>query len=868
MSAHSALFSRFLSRNPFDAYRYLSGRAVSWLLLVVLLCLSGSPVVKAQELYGPLEMAQWIALEPQTDVTVPLIHAPFVKKALADRTVGEYQMPVFVRRFTARKNVRRATLWVCGLGHFEATIDGNKVGDHFFDPGWTCYDREAEYVTFDVTSMLQEQATDVLGEFAQRFKRGEHELRVELGGGFYNIPRGRYNKVAGSYGVPRLRLRLHIEYQTGRDEDIVTDERWLAGPSQITYSSIYGGEDVDLRRTLTLGPVLTLGCEGPRLREQRGTEVVRLATLRPQTRWQLDNGDWVFDFGQNMSGIPAAQLRGQAGQEVHFIPAELKGDDGSAYHKPVGNWQYHVTLGADEAVRVAPRFSYTGFRYLQVHGAVPDDAPNPAGLPVLTDLQAWHTASVTARQERGTFACDVPFFNDVHRIIDWAIRSNLQSVITDCPHREKLGWLEQDHLMMPSMYYRYDLAPLYRKLMCDMEASQFSRGQDLGLGAESTAVPGCDYEGMIPTIAPYYTNFGWNFDDTPEWGSAFIIAPWYHYLWTGSDELFRQHFPAMMRYIDYLTRRAEANGYILSYGLGDWYDLGPDKPGYAQLTSEGVTATATYYYDVTLMARMARHLAEHDPAAAGLTSERLAGVALQYETLAETIRTAYNERFLHHDDAVAGMPMAHYDRNSQCANAVSLYMGLVPDSLRASVLWNLAHDVEQRLYAVDHPEAALFDWGSNGPTVITAGDVGYRYMLMMLAQGGRHDLIADMNMRADVPGYAMQLAKGATTLTESWQALRSVSNNHLMLGHILEWMYGYLGGLRQEEGSVGWQAVVIEPHPVGGVKDCQVSYQSPRGPIKVHWRIEGDRCYIDYTAPKSVAVRVVNPATTGELLRN
>lgn len=801
----------------------------------------------AQDSYNPLKFAEWIAMEPVGDVTVPLVHAPFVKAELADKHVGEYAMPVFVHQFEARKNVKRATLYVCGLGHFVAYLDGRKVGDHFLDPGWTRYDKEALYVTFDVTAMLQESADNVISEFAHRIKRGEHQLRVELGGGFYNIPRGRYNKVAGSFGQPKLRLRLQIEYTTGRYDNIYTSSAWQVGESQVTYSSIYGGEDVDLRRQPTWRPAISLGYDGPTLREQQGTEVVKLASIQPQQRWQLDNGDWVFDFGQNMSGIPSARLQGKAGQEVVFKPAELKAEDGSAYNKSVGNWQYHVTLAGTDPVQTEPKFSYTGFRYIQVHGAVPQGEANAAGLPVIDELLACHTGSVTIRSEVGTFECNVPFFNDVHRIIDWAIRSNLQSVITDCPHREKLGWLEQDYLMMPSMYSRYNLTPLYRKMMNDIEASQFSEGMDLGLGAPSTDVPEDGYyEGMVPTIAPYYTNFGWNFDDTPEWGSAFIISPWYHYEWTGQDELFRKHFAAMRRYIGYLTHRAQSQGYIISYGLGDWYDLGPEKPGYSQLTSQGVTATATYYYDVVLMARMARVLADNKPEEVGMTRDQLLSVAQEYDALAEMIGAAYNERFLH-AETTDGQTQAYYDQNSQCANAISLCMGLVPEELRPQVLQQLINDIEEK--------------GN------TAGDVGFRYVLMALAEGGRHDVIAQMCMRDDVPNYAMQLKKGVTTLAESWQALPSVSNNHLMLGHILEWMYGYLGGLRQRPGSTAWTDILIEPHPAGGVTDCKVSYQSPKGPIKVHWWIEGDMCRIQYTAPKSIKVQVINPAETGELTR-
>ena len=861
-------------------HRYLS------LLALILLTLT-----TASAQVGMLDPACWIAMEPVDTVVTPLIHAPFVKKALGGREVGQYKLPVFRRDFTARSNVKRATLYVCGLGHFNVYLDGVKVGDHFLDPGWTLYDKEALYVAFDVTDHFLRLPDNVLAEFAQRWKRNEHELRVELGNGFYNVPKGRYNKVVGTYGQPKLRLRLQLEYKTGQDDNILTDSKWEVSEGQITYSSIYGGEDVDLRRQYHWQPVLNLWYDGgPQLRPQQGTEVVVLNNYRPTTMWRAENGDWVYDMGQNMSGIMQAKLQGKAGQEVQFIPAELRGKDGQVSNKHQGNWQYRVTLGGTEAVTVEPKFSYTGFRYIQVHGAVPAGESNPEGLPVIEELITHHTSNVACREEAGTFTCNSDYLNQVHRIIDWAIRSNLQSIPTDCPHREKLGWLEQDHLMQPSMYYRYDLTNLYRQLMQDMEDSQFTQGQTLGLGAPSTPWinEGHDLEGMIPTIAPYYTNFGWNFDDTPEWGAAFIISPWYHYEWTGSDELFREHYAAMERYIDYLTRRARTKGYILDYGLGDWYDLGPKKPGYAQLTTQGVTATATYYYMVRLMAQMARVLSSGEgldtskeisaegwavrnsrPKVTSYSSIEMLGTAKRYDALADSIRAAYNQRFLHlaisqpHNLTTSqphDLPSVYYDRNSQTANAISLYMGLVPDEYRGQVLQSLVDDIEGRIAAIDQQDTTRYEWGDNGPTVITAGDVGFRYVLQALAEGGRNDVIWDMTARDDVPGYGMQLKKGATALTESWQALENVSNNHLMLGHILEWMYGYVGGIRQRPGTKGWEDIIIAPHPVGDITDCTVTYRTPKGPLKVHWWIEDQTCKIQYTAPRSAKVEVINPA--------
>ena len=322
-----------------------------FIVLSLLLCLSAKADV------GMLDAAAWIGMEEADTIVAPLIHAPFAKKALNGREVGAYTMPVFMREFKARKNVYRATLYVCGLGHFNVYLDGQKVGDHFLDPGWTRYDKEALYVKFDVTSWFKEEADNVLAEFAQRIKRGEHELRVELGGGFYNVPRGRYNKLIGSYGQPKLRLRLHLEYTQGRDDNIVTNSEWSVGESPITFSSIYGGEDVDLRIDPTWRPAINLGYDGPALREQKGTELVVWGKFAPVAKWQTPKGDWVYDIGQNMSGIIEARLQGKEGQHVAFIPAELKDMDGCAYNKPVGDWEFHVTLRDQQPVTVDPKFS-------------------------------------------------------------------------------------------------------------------------------------------------------------------------------------------------------------------------------------------------------------------------------------------------------------------------------------------------------------------------------------------------------------------------------------------------------------------------------------------------------------------------------
>lgn len=723
--------------------------------------------------------AKWIALQKDEKIVIPAIHAPLVQKELKDEKVGMYQLPQFRKAFSVSKKVKQALAYVTGLGHFDFFLNGKKVGNHFLDPGWTKYDKEALYVTFDITDDL---------------KNGDNVLGMMLGNGFYNIPRERYYKLLGSFGAPKMKLKLCIRYADGSIEYVTSDESWHVAVSLITYSSIYGGEDYDAtleQKGWKDDPSFDDSHwqkameveQNIKLRSQVGTHLVIRESIPVVTCYKNEKGNWIYDLGQNFSGIIRAKIKGNKGQAVIFRPAELQNADKTVNQQATGAPFYYkyVTNGTDEMESWQPQFSYYGFRYVQIEGAVPTGKENPDHLPEIVELEGLHTCN--AASETGSFSCSKPMFNQIYNLIDWAIRSNMASVLTDCPHREKLGWLEQDHLMQYSMQYRYHLASLYTKIMDDMAASQLENG-------------------AIPTIAPEYVRFADGFEDTPEWGCSFIICPWYIYQWYGDKRLIVEHYPAMKKYLEYLGTRA--NNHIIAYGLGDWFDIGPQSPGYAQLTSNGVTATAIYYYNTMMLKEMAKLLGKE-------ADEK------SFESLAENIKKAYNTTFFHPEEGT-------YDRNSQTASAISLYMDLVTPENKTRVLDNLIKDIVGRGNA------------------LTAGDVGYRYVLRALENSGNSDLIFKMNSKYDVPGYGWQLAHGATALTESWQAYENVSNNHLMLGHLMEWLFGGLGGIRQDENSIAYKTVLIDPQIVGDVKEAKTSYESPYGRIDCEWK-KSDRIY-------------------------
>lgn len=740
--------------------------------------------------------AKWIAMEPDVD-SLKCIEGNTGKwkdgGPVFDKPVAPYKLLQLRREFTATKPVKRAMAYICGLGQFEMFLNGEKVGDHFLDPAWTKFDKEAQYVAFDITGELRD---------------GKNAVGVMLGNGYYHTPHGRYLKLLFSYGAPKMICKLQIEYADGTAQTVVSDDKWRASESPVTFSSIYGGEDYDASAVQPgwaepgfddrkwKKAVLTQGA-GVKLIPQISEPLKVMERIPTVRRFRAANGNWVYDLGQNASGIVQLTVRAVTPQSIKLIPGELINDDSTVNQRASGAPFYHVytARGDGSSETWHPQFTYYGFRYVEVEGAVPAGESNPGALPEVIDITGLHTRNSAAQV--GTFACSDPLFNKIHTLIDWAVRSNMASVLTDCPHREKLGWLEVTHLMGGSIQYRYDISRLYAKQVNDMRTAQHANG-------------------MVPTIAPQYVTFSPDFIDTPEWGSAFVIIPWNLYEWYGDLAPLRDNYERMKRYVDYLGSRAD--NHIVAYGLGDWYDIGPDRPGYAQLTSNGVTATAIYYQDVKILERAARLLSKEAD-------------VRKYAALASDIKRAFNEKFF-------DKKTLKYDRDSQTANSIALHMDLVEPQYKAVVRQNLIDDIRRRGNA------------------LTAGDVGYRYVLRALEENDASEVIYDMNSRYDVPGYGYQLAHGATCLTESWQAYREVSNNHCMLGHLMEWLYSGLGGIRQSPGSAGYKEIVIRPQVVGDIHSAAVSFRSPYGLIRSEWS----------DSPQQYRQRVEIPANTTALV--
>ena len=754
--------------------------------------------------------AQWIGAIMKADAKTPAgrhYSGNVLKesKAAWDKADPLSRRSIILRRsFRPYKAVKQAELRICGLGFYEATINGEKVGDSEFAPTWSDYDKTLYFNTYDVT---------------QHIRQGDNELRVLLGNGFYNEQGGRYVKLKVSFGPPTLLCLLYVTYDDGMREHLFSDGKWQWTESPITFNSIYGGEDYDAR----LEPPLRLPLGGVSEASPRGglvgvwkpvvimeapkgelcpqiVQPVKIMERYPVKDIVRKDSVLVFDMGQNLAGYPEITVQGKAGQRLKLIPGETLTPEGFVNQKQTGHPHYYTYIlkGGEKLHKRDgsfcvnsetwhPRFSYYSFRYLQIEGDI----------DVLKKVESCFVYNSAERI--GSFECSNPRINATHQLIDRAIRSNWQAVWTDCPSREKLGWLEQTWLNGEALVYNYDAQKMIEQTMQNIVDAQHD-------------------DGSMPEIAPEYTQFTgtWArpFQESPEWGGAIIALPMLCLRHYGNLDLARCHYDAMKRYMDYLVTQDSC--YILKQGLGDWYDYGPERAGFSQNTPMPLVSTAHYYQWMCNMYVMAKLLGHKEDAE-------------WFNALADSIRQSFNRTFYN-------VKKKTYGSGSQCSLALPLYLKLVPEGDYHAVLQNLMNDIKAH--------------GNR----LTTGDVGNRYLFSVLIENDQRELLYSMLNHDDVPGYGYQIKKGHTTLTEQWNPDMGASMNHFMMAHIENFLIPDLLGI-QRSGDL----IEIQPHPVGDIVWCKGSTMSANGIVKVEWHINKGVFTMDIDIPEGGFADVYMP---------
>jgi hypothetical protein len=750
-----------------------------------------------------LNAARWVGAITKVDSRLPEgrteWHVPSQKNEKV-RYAWSRMNQLAIRSIQLRKEcilekpVREARLYICGLGHYELSINGKRVGKSQFAPLWSDYDKSVYYNAYEVGKQLLP---------------GENVLGVLLGNGFYNAVGDRYNKLWVSFGPPTLLLRMDITFQDGTTRTLLTDASWKYRTSPVTFNNIYGGEsyDANLERSgwdkpgfgdSDWKPVVVQEAPVGQLRPQTAPDIQVMKSYPVRSVKRLADGSHLLDMGQNLSGYPVIRVKGPKGSKIRIIPGELLEKDRVSQKRSGGPYYFEYNLRGEGVETWSPRFSYYGYQYLQIDSADLYKKEKGGNRPVVLDVQSQFVHNATA--ETATFQCSNDLYNRTHALIQNAVKSNFQAVFTDCPHREKLGWIEENYLNGPGLLYNYDLTNFMPKMVQDMQDAQFANG-------------------LVPSIAPAYIDFGGDFIDSPEWGVAALVVPWLYYEYYGDSSLIAKSYETMKAYVDYLTTRSDSG--IVSHGLGDWYDYGTHPAGYSKNSPIDLSATAHYYSAIDYLQRSARLLGKNADTDV-------------YSKLSDFVRKAYNQRFFHAETK-------QYGTGSQYCNAVSLYMGLAEPANRAAVLDNLLRDIR-----------------SHGDR-LTTGDVGNRYLFQTLADNDSNEVMYRMTNHYDAPGYGYQLQFGVTTLTEQWDPRRGSSWNHFMMGQIDEWFFKSLAGIKADPQKPGFQHFLVEPKPVGDLVRVTATHENLYGTVRVDWKRSGKLFELRLQVPVNTTATLAPP---------
>jgi alpha-L-rhamnosidase len=703
------------------------------------------------------------------------------------------------KEFTVAKPVRRAMVYYSGLGLSELWLNGAKVGDHVLSPGLTDYDKHVLYETFDVTS---------------RLKPGANAAGLWLGNGRYHAPRLKGNPDTRNFGDPKAILEIHIEYADGSTGVILTDPTWRATDSgPIRANNEYDGEEYDARRDLPLWskpgfadgfwkPSAVAAAPAGALVPQTAEPLRVVETLRPVSVRKLAANVYIFDMGQNMVGWARLHVQGREGTRVVLRFAETLRPDGSLYTENLRSARatdtYTLKGGGPEVWE--PRFTYHGFRYVEVTGYPGEpDAGAVEGRVVHDDMT--RLADFTSSSE---------LLNRIHRNMFWGIRGNYRSIPTDCPQRdERQGWLGDRSQVSRSETYMFDVAAFYSKWIRDLEDSQ--RG-----------------DGAIPDVSPNYWPF---YNDNLTWPGTLLFLPGTLYDQYGDRGPLEHAWPFMNRWLDHIRTYAKSN-LMPKDTYGDWC-VPPENPRLihsqdaARITDKTLIGTAYLYKLLTLMSRYARLLDRPTEAAA-------------FDREAAQVEAAFQAKFFKPASSI-------YDNGTQTSSILPLSFGMIPPEYRAPVVKTLTERIARE--SDNH---------------VGVGLVGAQWLMRTLSDNGYADLAYTIATQKTYPGWGYMVERGATTIWELWNGDTADpamnSGNHVMqIGDLAVWMYEYLAGIRSDPDAPGFRHILIRPYPAGDLTFVKASHQTPYGAIISSWKRDGGTFTLDVTIPPNTTATVTLP---------
>ena len=715
--------------------------------------------------------------------------------------------PLLRKDISLNKEVLSGRLYIAGLGYSIAYLNGQRVGDHMLDMPWTQYAKQIMYTTFDVTAMLH---------------KGENVLGVMLGNGWYNpmpIQLFQTNNLrnALTVGKPCLKAQLRITYTDGSIETINTDDTWKAGEGPVVKNSVYLGEMYDAR--LEQKGWNEAGFNGSKWQNaklEQGPKGQLIARYMPPIRatkilkpikiTEPKPGVYLFDFGQNFAGVPRLKVKGPAGttvtlrggEDIHadgtlnfltVIAGQLKAmwnlRGGPGCPDDPMNINTYILKGEGDEV-FTPEFTFSSLRYVEI-----------TGFPGKPDLSALEGLRMnTDLQETGSFECSNPMFNRIQEVTKWTFLSNVFSIQSDCPAREKLGYGADIVTTAEAFSYNYDMSCFYRKVVQDF-------------------VNDVRPNGGMPEIAP---NVGINSEtmggDTgsPGWQLAFPFGMKVLYDYYGDLTSVKKNYETLKKQVDFM--HSVTPDHIVLKCIGDHASI-DSKP-------IALSATAFYYHHVILLEEFATLLNKKEDAA-------------KYQQLANGIKEAFVKIFLLPGTGI-------FDTGTQAAQLIALYYNLVPEKEKEAAVGHLLLEIYNKHKG--HLSTGIF---------------ATKFMFDFFRQENRNDVAYSVANQRDFPGWGNMLAHGATTLYESWEYPDVVdSQNHPMFGSISEWYYKSLLGINSK--ASGFTRFEIKPQPAGELTWAKGHYDAIVGCIASEWKIEGIHFQLNVTVPTNTQAMVYVPS--------
>lgn len=747
-------------------------------------------------------------------------------------------VPYLRKGFDISGEFTAARLYVTALGVFECSINGQRVGDDVFAPGWTDYHKRVQYLTYDVTEHLQE---------------GENTVGALLGDGWaagYVGWIGRQNYV----DRPQLLAQLEITLTDGSKQTITSDDSWQYQFGAITHSDFIMGEAYDARREIPAWntsnidasnwlSVATFNHPDVELVALNGPTIKAMQELTPVID-PIDNSGmgrtrYIFDLGQNMVGRVRFKGSAPAGTTIIIRFAEVLDADGAMYTtnlRTAHATDYYTFKGEGEEVWES-KFTFHGFRYVEIEGY-----PGKVSRDTITGVVLYSDMEIT-----GTFECSDPLLNQLQSNIQWGQRGNFLDVPTDCPQRdERLGWTGDIQVFAQTAAYNMDIAGLMTKWAVDVQDAQRS-------------------DGAIPSVVPYVTDVP--DDGGPAWADAVIICPWTIYLSYGDTRILADNYQTMKRFMDFLEATSPGNircapDYEGWRGYGDWLSINANTP-------RELIGTAFFAYDAQLMVQIASLLGKQDDVE-------------HYQALFDDTKTAFQNAFLAGGEGVVTAVAAGEDRflnqadnlsqgklkqvdygeitsevfntdyfsPTQTSYVLALYFDLLPDELRPIAAAELVAEIERR--------------GMH----LSTGFVGSPYLNHVLSQNGQLDTAYALLNQKEWPSWLYAVTQGATTIWERWdgwtedngfQTPEMNSFNHYAYGAIGMWMYNTIAGINFDVSQPGYKHILLQPQPGGGLTYARATLETPYGELVSDWELDGNTFTYSIVIPPNTSASVTLP---------